>query len=111
SDEIDIEDTMSAIVKYKGGAQLTYTLHAYMPFEGWRIAFNGTKGRLEASVAERYFPKEAPRLSERAASRLRVDPWRAALGDLEPTDDEIRIYPMFGGVEVEKIPHAGGGHG
>lgn len=111
SDEIDIEDTMSAIVQYRGGAQLTYTLHAYMPFEGWRIAFNGTKGRLEASVAETFVPEEKRDFHERTAARLRVDPWRAAQGDLEPKNEEIRIYPMFGGVKVVEVPHVKGGHG
>src|SRR5690606_19422663 len=53
SPEIDIEDTMGAIVNYSGGAQLNYSLHSFMPFEGWRVAFNGTKGRLEAGIAER----------------------------------------------------------
>lgn len=50
SDEIDIEDTMSVAVSYDKGALLTYSLVAYSPYEGWKIAFTGTKGRLEAST-------------------------------------------------------------
>lgn len=46
--EIDIEDTMSATVRYRGGALLSYSLIAYAPYEGWRMAINGTQGRLEA---------------------------------------------------------------
>ena len=112
SPEIDIEDTMGAIVNYDGGTQLHYSLHSFMPFEGWRVAFNGSKGRLEAGLAERYFIEERPVLSERGKVGRRIDPWRAADGDLEVKDfDEIRIYPLFGGVETVRVPHGGPGHG
>jgi predicted dehydrogenase len=45
--DIDIWDSMSAMVKYSNGVQMAYSLNACMPFEGYRIAFNGTKGRME----------------------------------------------------------------
>ena len=111
-EEIDIEDTMSAMVRYNGGVQMTYTLHAYMPFEGWRIAFNGTKGRLEAGKPETYVPREARNFAERSKAKVRqVDPIWAAHGHLEEREDEIRIYPTFGGSEVIKVPVDHGGHG
>ena len=44
-DGISIEDTMNVLVRYKNGAQMSYSLTAYSPWEGYRIAFNGTKGR------------------------------------------------------------------
>ena len=44
---ITTEDTLSLLVRYRNGAQLSYSLCAYSPWEGYRIAFNGTKGRLE----------------------------------------------------------------
>lgn len=47
-DEIDIYDKMSAQVKYKNNVSLNYSLTTYSPFEGWRVAFNGTEGRIEA---------------------------------------------------------------
>ena len=46
--EIDIYDKMSAQVKYQNNVQLNYSLTTYSPLEGWRAAFNGTEGRLEA---------------------------------------------------------------
>lgn len=110
--EIDIEDTMSAIVNYSGGAQLTYTLHAFVPFEGWRIAFNGSKGRLEAGVAQDYYYEERRTLAERKKIQRSYDPIRAARGELEAlTADEIRIYPLYGGSELVLVPRAKGGHG
>jgi predicted dehydrogenase len=51
--DIDIYDTMSAIVKYSNGASMSYSLNAAMPIEGYRLAFNGTKGRLEVRDFER----------------------------------------------------------
>ncbi len=47
-EEIDIYDKMSAQIRYKSNVVANYSLTTYSPFEGWRIAFNGQKGRLEA---------------------------------------------------------------
>ncbi len=47
SAEVDIWDTMSVNVRYRGGAAMSYLLHTYSPVEGYRIVFNGTKGRIE----------------------------------------------------------------
>ena len=46
--EIDIYDKMSAQIKYANKAIVNYSLTTYSPFEGWRIAFNGQRGRIEA---------------------------------------------------------------
>ena len=51
--DVDIYDTMSAIVRYSNGVSMNYSLNAAMPFEGYRLAFNGTKGRLEVRDYER----------------------------------------------------------
>lgn len=51
-DGISIEDTMNLLVRYENDTVLTYSLTAYAPWEGFRINFNGTGGRLEAEVVE-----------------------------------------------------------
>ncbi|KAI1384167.1 NAD-binding Rossmann fold oxidoreductase family protein [Hypoxylon trugodes] len=51
-DGISIEDTMNLLVRYRNGAVLTYSLTAYAPWEGFRVSFNGTGGRLEMEVVE-----------------------------------------------------------
>ncbi|KAJ5100397.1 NAD-binding Rossmann fold oxidoreductase family protein [Penicillium angulare] len=51
-DGINIEDTLSVLVRYRSGATLTYSLTAYAPWEGFRVSINGTEGRLEAEVVE-----------------------------------------------------------
>jgi predicted dehydrogenase len=52
-EDVDIYDTMSLLVKYSNGAKMNYSLNAFMPFEGFRLAFNGEKGRLEVRDYER----------------------------------------------------------
>jgi predicted dehydrogenase len=50
--DIDIEDTMNVIVGYDSGATLSYSLNAFNAWEGYSVAFNGTKGRLEHTIVE-----------------------------------------------------------
>ena len=51
--EIDTFDTMTVEVKYNTGVILSYTLNAFLPYEGQRIAFNGQKGRLDVRRFQR----------------------------------------------------------
>jgi predicted dehydrogenase len=58
---ISIEDDMAVLVRYASGASMTYHLTAYSPWEGYRVAFNGSAGRLELEVAEnRWQPPHQP---------------------------------------------------
>src|SRR5262245_62945108 len=52
-EDVDIFDNMQAIVRYSNGATMSYALNAYMPYEGYRLAFNGEKGRLDVQSFER----------------------------------------------------------
>jgi len=47
SENTNIYDTMSVIVKYENGVTLSYTANAYLPYEGQAISFNGAAGRLD----------------------------------------------------------------
>ncbi len=95
SAEIDIEDTMDVIVIYRSGARMSYSLHAFMPWEGYTVAFNGTKGRLEHTCMETaYFSGDG-----------------SVPGELRPEGVRIRVYPHFrSGHEVE-VWRSEGGHG
>jgi predicted dehydrogenase len=86
SDEIDIFDKMTAQIRYRNGVVVSYSCTAYSPYEGYRIAFNGTEGRLEAWIKER-------------------QPWQ------EPDRDELRVTRSFGDTEVVVVPHPTGEHG
>ena len=52
-EEIDIFDTMSAAIRYRNGVQVSYSLNTFMPIEGYELAFNGHRGRIEIHHRER----------------------------------------------------------
>ena len=84
-EEIDIFDTMSAAISYENGAQVSYSLNTFMPIEGYHLALNGHKGRIEIRQHER-------------------QPWST------PDEDEILVMRNFGSVERVHVEHGGGGH-
>ncbi len=92
-DGISIEDTMGVIVKYKNGAIMTYSLNAYMPYEGYRIAFNGSKGRVEMTSLELPY----------------INGGGTVDGCVEK--QTIRVFPMFGEAYDVKVDAVDGGHG
>ncbi|PZG20489.1 Gfo/Idh/MocA family protein [Nonomuraea aridisoli] len=47
-DEIDVEDTYSALVRYESGASLAYSLDFSSPWEGYRVVISGTHGQIES---------------------------------------------------------------
>jgi hypothetical protein len=49
---ITIEDDLAVVVRYASGPTMTYHLTAYAPWEGYRVMFNGSRGRLELEVVE-----------------------------------------------------------
>jgi predicted dehydrogenase len=85
-EDVDIPDTMNAVVKYSSGVTMSYSLNTFMPIEGYRIAFNGTEGRLEVRDYER-------------------QPWTVA------EESEMQIIRNFGERKTIEIPKAVGGHG
>ena len=50
---IDSQDTASVQVNYNNGTQLTYTMNAFLPYEGQYICFSGEKGRLDVRLNSR----------------------------------------------------------
>ncbi|KHL97483.1 dehydrogenase [Paenibacillus sp. IHB B 3415] len=94
-DGISIEDTMGVMVRYSNKAILTYSLNAYMPWEGYRIAFNGSKGRIEMSIVEK--------------SYVNAGGDRALEGAVE--GKHIVVHPMFGAPYEVQVDEGTGGHG
>ena len=85
-EDIDIFDKMAVQIRYANQVQVSYSLTAYAPYEGYRIAFNGTKGRLEAWIKER-------------------QPWE------EKAEDEIQVTTNFGKRELYRLSNQEEGHG
>ncbi|TWI69149.1 oxidoreductase family protein [Pseudoduganella lurida] len=109
--EINIEDTMNVMVKYDNGAQLKYALSAYDAWEGYHIAFNGTKGRLEHRIVEKVGvagANEVQSMSEGVSTR--VIPLRGAARDIEPWTgtgghgggDDVMLKEIFGAAPSDK---------
>ena len=48
--KINIWDAMTAQVQYHNRVMMSYSLNAFMPYEGYYAGFNGTKGRLDVRV-------------------------------------------------------------
>jgi hypothetical protein len=44
---INIEDSMSLLIKYRTGTMVSYSLNAYSPTEGFRATISGDGGRIE----------------------------------------------------------------
>jgi predicted dehydrogenase len=85
-EDVDVPDTMNAVVRYTNGVNMSYSLNTFMPVEGYRLAFNGPKGRLEVRDYER-------------------QPW-------DPGEEtEMYLIRNFGRREKIEIPRPEGGHG
>ncbi len=94
-DGINIEDTLAVIVQYKNKAVLNYSLNAYLPWEGFIVTFNGSKGRMEVQVREQ--------------SYINSGGSKADEGKLK--EKSIRIMPMFKEPYEVEIIEGKGGHG
>lgn len=104
-DCISIEDDMSVIVRYETGAMMSYHLTAYSPWEGYRIAFNGTKGRLEYEVSDDSY------VSGSAQDQNRPDIRDSKAIDIKGSA-RILVRPLWGRpLEVEVKENNEGGHG
>lgn len=89
--DINIEDTMSVSVRYDTGASLTYSLCTYNAWEGYTIAFNGTKGRLEHSMVEQIYVSGTDAVQgsiQEGGTTIRVIPLRGAPQDITPWPPE-----------------------
>jgi len=52
SEHMDIEDSASVIVQYRNRTNLSCSLNAFQPWEGYVICFNGKRGRLKHKCEE-----------------------------------------------------------
>tara|TARA_R110000868_G_scaffold220806_2_gene472254 strand:+ start:4961 stop:6364 length:1404 start_codon:yes stop_codon:yes gene_type:complete len=83
---IDTYDSMTVEVKYANDVLLSYSLNAFMPYEGQRIAFNCEKGRLDVRTYQN-------------------QPWEVA------DSFEFRITKNFGESQAYGLSSADGDHG
>lgn len=86
SEEIDIEDTMNVLVRFTNGAQMSYSLTAYSPYEGWYMVITGKDGRMELKEIESGPESDGELL-------------------------QIRVFDKKGKLTVTEVPVGKGGHG
>ena len=109
--DIDIEDTMNVMVRYDNGAHLNYALSAYDAWEGYHIAFNGTKGRIEHRIVESGGAAGAAKVqSGNENVSIRVIPIRGQARDITPWSgkgshgggDDVMLTEIFGEASPDK---------
>lgn len=84
--DVNIYDKMAATIQYANGVQVAYSLTTYSPYEGYRIAFNGTKGRIDAWI------EESRKMDDR-------------------NYDEIILFKNFSRRQYIQVPYGSSGHG
>ena len=102
-DNISVEDTMSVTARFKNGVLLTYSLLAYNPWEGYRVAITGDQGRVEVELVEQVGKQFVAGQEE---SLQRNPEAEAKFGR-----KHIWVFPMFGQPYDVPIPEGVGGHG
>ena len=86
---------MNVLVQYANGAQMSYSLNAFSPWEGYRVMFTGNKCRLELEVVEAF-------VKDLGAEHDKNSEYK---------DKKITVYPMFKPAYEVEIPDCTGGHG
>ena len=104
-EEIDIYDKMSAQIRYANNVVANYSLTTYSPFEGWRIAFNGTEGRLEAWLDIPYQTGELIGQDEMHSREMQ----QTQAEDL--VKEPIIVHKLWKDFETVRVPFDRSGHG
>lgn len=105
-DGISIEDDVGVLVRYQNRAVMTYHLCAFSSWEGYRVSFTGTKGRLEFDVTEKAYVS-----GEESDHNFKNNVGGGAKHEiLEPTT--LLFRPHWGEPRRIEIPETNtGGHG
>ena len=74
---------------------MSYSLNAFMPWEGYIVAFNGTKGRLEHTCQETVY----------------INGDGTVPGALKKDGTHIRVYPQLRPAYEVEVWTGAGGHG
>ncbi len=106
TDGITIEDNLAVVVDYAGGPTLSYSLNAHSPWEGYRVAVNGTGGRAELEVVERGAAAEGAKVLDPSATAEFGD-----LGRVRPRGERLLVQRHWEQAREVPIADLGGAHG
>ncbi|SDT24595.1 Gfo/Idh/MocA family protein [Microlunatus soli] len=102
---VTTEDNLAVIVDYAAGPTLSYALNAHSPWEGYRVAVNGTEGRAELEVVER-----AAVLTD-GEGNIVVDPSALPEGAGRQGGQKLTLQRHWQPAEEITITEGSGGHG
>jgi predicted dehydrogenase len=121
SEDISIEDTMGVLACFQNNTIMSYSLNAYMPWEGYNINFNGSKGRLEVSIVDKAYiftgdekdvDKDIP--ETKPVKRITVKPifgkpYEVSFEELKGShngSDEVLLNDIFGDPPPDRFKRA-----
>ena len=115
--DIDIEDSMQALVNYDNGVTLKYSLNAFCAWEGYTVQFNGTKGRLEHKCEESVYISgdgTVPGALRKESTFIRICPTREPAYDVpvwtgeggHGGGDDVLLRDLFAPEEGDKYQRA-----
>ena len=102
--EINIYDKMSAQIKYRDNTVVNYSLTTYSPYEGWKIAFNGTEGRIDAWV-------DIPFMKGENISQSDMHELEMSQQDENLHSEPVIVHKLWNDFKVEQVSFSKGGHG
>lgn len=101
--EINIYDKMSAQIKYANNAVASYSLTTYSPYEGWKIAFNGTGGRIEAW-------HRIPFMTEKMIDQDALHEAEMRQDDKNSTIEPMVVHQLWNKHRMDYVTVESGGH-
>jgi predicted dehydrogenase len=105
-EEIDIFDKMAVQIRYANDVQVSYSLTAYSPYEGFRVAFNGLDGRMETWEGVPFLDEIQQDQSKLHAKEM--DQTSHTRAEMEY--HEIITQLNFKAFERERVPYVRSGH-
>jgi len=102
--EINIYDKMSAQIKYRDNTLVNYSLTTYSPYEGWKIAFNGTEGRIDAWL-------DIPFMKGENISQSDMHELEMSQQDENLQSEPVIVHKLWNDLEVKNATFQRGGHG
>lgn len=96
SPEINIWDTRAITASYRNNVLLSYSLNNYAPYEGYKVAFIGTEGRIEQDVIENAYISGHEDKPERQVPKDNI---------------RLEVYPQFEESYKVEVETASKGHG
>ena len=102
--EINIYDKMSAQIKYRDNTYVNYSLTTYSPYEGWKIAFNGMDGRIDAWL-------DIPFMKSENISQSDMHELEMSQEDEKIHRDPVILQKLWSDYQVQHVDYSKGGHG